>query len=279
MLRPTNATLTLLGAVLATALGGVLLLGVRGGVDPAHLLTISWLVLAYSVSGLVAWRCRPRNRFGPLMVLTGVAALAGSLIWAPGDTVLHTAGQALDVLPLVLIVHVFVTYPTGRLRGRAEKLIIGTGYAAAFGAQVAAMALGGLRPHRLTVVDRPEAALLLYRVELVVVSTVALAGVGLLTVRRRSHGRPLRRSLTLLVDSFAVGLVTIAVLLVVGVFGGPAFPVVQRISLFLLGVAPIAFLAGLLQARLARSSVGDLMVELRANPADLRTPLARALRD
>jgi signal transduction histidine kinase len=57
------------------------------------------------------------------------------------------------------------------------------------------------------------------------------------------------------------------------------FPAVQRISLFLLGVAPVAFLAGLLQARLARSSVGDLVMELRGDPADLRTPLARALRD
>src|SRR5689334_21628556 len=128
MIRPTNATLIVLGAVLAAALGWILLLGVRGEVDPGHLLTIGWLVLAYSVSGLVAWRCRPHNRFGPLMVLTGFSALAGSLIWAPEDTVLHSVGQALDELPLVLIVHVFVTYPTGRLHGRAEKLIIGTGY-------------------------------------------------------------------------------------------------------------------------------------------------------
>ena len=92
MLRPTNATLTVVGAVLATALGWILLLGVRGEVDPGHLLTIGWLVLAYSVSGLVAWRCRPHNRFGPLMVLTGFAALAGSLIWAAEDSMLHTVG-------------------------------------------------------------------------------------------------------------------------------------------------------------------------------------------
>src|ERR687890_1839769 len=71
----------------------------------------------------------------------------------------------------------------------------------------------------------------------------------------------------------------IALLLVVGTLGGPAFPVVQRISLFLLGIAPVAFLAGVLRARLARSSLGDLVMELRADPADLRTPLAHALRD
>ena len=49
----------------------------------------------------------------------------------------------------------------------------------------------------------------------------------------------------------------------------------------MLGLTPIAFLIGLLDARLARSSVGDLFVELRADPApaELRDALARALRD
>ena len=56
---------------------------------------------------------------------------------------------------------------------------------------------------------------------------------------------------------------------------------VQRVTFFIVGLAPIAFLFGLLDARLARSAVGDLVVELRADPAsgDLREPLARALRD
>jgi signal transduction histidine kinase len=40
-----------------------------------------------------------------------------------------------------------------------------------------------------------------------------------------------------------------------------------------------AFLAGLIHAQLARTAVGDLVVDLHADPADLRTPLARALRD
>jgi signal transduction histidine kinase len=279
MIRPTTGTLTTVGVVLLGALGLIVGLGVQSDVAPVHIAIICWLVLAYSVSGLVAWRCRPAGRFGPLMILTGFAAVAGSLIWADEGGVLHTIGQALDVLPLVLIVHVFVTFPSGRLRGRLERWLIGVGYAAAVGGQLAVMALGGLGPHRAAIVDEPDAAVVVYNIELAVVSAVALAGVALLAARRRTRGRPLRRSLTLLVDSFTVGLVMIALLLLVGVFGGPAFPVVQRISLFLLGVAPIAFLAGLLQARLARTAVGELVVELRGDPADLRTPLARALRD
>ena len=47
-----------------------------------------------------------------------------------------------------------------------------------------------------------------------------------------------------------------------------------------LGLAPIAFLFALLDARLARGEVAGLLVELRADPTkDLQAPLARALRD
>jgi signal transduction histidine kinase len=286
MTRPTIATLTTIGAVLVAAVGGVVWLGITGGVAPIHIAIISWLMLAYAGSGLVAWRCQPHNRFGPLMVCAGVSVLASAFIWAPDGSVLHTIGQALDVVPLVLIVHVFVTFPTGRLHGPVERWLLGVGYVAAIGVQLVVMALGGLSPHRLAAVDAPELATVLHNVELIVVSGVALGGVALLTVRRRRHGRPLRRSLGLLVDSFTVGLVMIAVLLVMGALGGPplpalqqAFPVIQRISLALLGVAPVAFLAGLLQARLARTAVAELMVELRWDPADLRTLLAGTLRD
>jgi signal transduction histidine kinase len=278
-LRPTIALLGTIGVVLALALGFIVWLGLTGDVSPVHVAIICWLMLTYSVSGLVAWRCRPRNRFGPLMVLTGFAIFGGSLIWAGGDGLLHTVGQALDLLPLVLIVQVFVSFPSGRLHSRAERLLIGAGYLAAVGGQLAAMALGGLGPHSLAIIDAPGAAVAVYDTVLAVVSAVALSGVALLTVRRRTRGRPLRRSLSLLVDSFTAGLVMIAVLLLVGVFDGPAFPAIQRISLLLLGVAPLAFLAGLLQARLARTAVGELVVELRDSPTDLRRPLARALRD
>jgi signal transduction histidine kinase len=286
MIRPTTVTLTTVGAVLLAALGGIVWLAVTGGVAPIHVVIICWLVVAYAGSGLVAWRCRPRNRFGPLMLCAGVSILASALIWAGDDSVLHTIGQALDVVPLVLIVHVFVTFPTGRLHGTVEHLLLGAGFVAALGLQLVVMALGGLTPHRLAIVDAPEVATVVHNVELIVVSALALGGVVLLTVRRHRHGRPLRRSLSLLVDSFTVGLVMIAVLLVAGVIGSPAspalqqlFPVIQRISLALLGVATIAFLAGLLQARLARTAVGELVMELRPEPADLRPPLARALRD
>ena len=64
-------------------------------------------------------------------------------------------------------------------------------------------------------------------------------------------------------------------------FPGEAFLAVQRMTFFVLGLAPVAFLVALLDARLARSAVGELLVELRADPApqELREPIARALDD
>jgi signal transduction histidine kinase len=65
------------------------------------------------------------------------------------------------------------------------------------------------------------------------------------------------------------------------VFEGPAVREIRWATLAVVGLAPVAFLIGLLDARLARSSAASLFVELSAEPApaDLRDALARALRD
>jgi signal transduction histidine kinase len=277
--EPTAVVLVAIAGALLAGVAAAIVLAATGEVAAPHAALILWISSAYALSGLVAWWRRPGNRFGPLMIVTGFVTLATSLVWADNE-VARTVGQALDLLPLVLVVHVFLAFPTGRLHGPVERVVVAAGYVFAIGGQLTVMLLGGLEPgHLLGLVDKPELAVLLHAVELVVLSTVALAGVALLAARRRAGGRPLRRSLALLVDAFALGLLMTAVLLLVGVFGGPAFPTVQEVSLAVIGLAPIAFLGGLLQARLARSAVGELVVALQAEPADLRAPLARALRD
>jgi len=269
----------LAGLVLAAAAAGCLTLAAANGISAIHAVLLVWISVSYSAAGLVAWWHRPANRFGPLMVLAGAAGFVSALSWS-GTAAVRTVGQLADLLPLVLFLHLFLAFPAGRLSGRLERLLVGVGYAAAVGVQPLAMMLGGFGPdYPLRLVDAPEMGTMLFHGELIALSAVSLAGVALLVARRRAGGRPLRRSLGLLIDCFGLGLVMIVVLLVVGVFGGPSFPVVQRVSLAVIGLAPVAFLAGLLGARLARTAVGDLVVELRAEPVDLRAPLARALGD
>jgi signal transduction histidine kinase len=275
---PPPVALTAIGVVLCTGLIGVVLLGPSNWSSPVNIAVIGWLISSYTLSGLVAWRRRPGSSIGPLMVLTGLCVLVSSLNRVDNDIV-HTIGLTADLVPFVLIMQLAFTFPTGRLRGWAERLLIWVGYLGAVGLHLAVMLLGGLQPQRFTVLDRPGLAALLNNVELCTVSGVALAAVAVLIVRRRRDGRPLRRSSSLFIDSFMVGLVMIAVLLLAFGFGGPRLVVVHPVGLALLGVAPIAYLAGLLQATLVRSTFGDLVMQLRGDPAELRALLAGALRD
>jgi signal transduction histidine kinase len=242
---------------------------------------MDWVGLPYVLSGLIAWWRRPASRFGPLMVIAGFVTFAGTLQWTNAD-LLHTIGQAADLLPAVLFLHVFLAFPSGRLERRLDRWLVVTGYVTAIGLEFVEMAMGGFGPHNLLeVVAEPGAAGVLQQVQLLVLSALSLVGIASLAARRRRGGRPLRRSVAVLIDSFALGLLMTAILLAVGAFNGPGFETIRRVTFAVVGIAPVAFLAGLLSARLARSAVGELVVELRSDPrsVDLRDALARALRD
>lgn len=193
-----------------------------------------------------------------------------------------TLGLAFDLLPAVLFLHVFLAFPDGRLEWRAERALVAAGYSAAVGLQLAKMLLGGGGPDNLlSAVTEPVAANTVEDVQLVTLSAISLGGIGLLAARRLGAGPPLRRSVALLVDSFGLGLVMMAALLLAGAFSWPAFETIRNLTFGVIGLAPLAFLIGLLSSRLARSSVGDLLVELQTDPApaDLPRVFARALRD
>jgi signal transduction histidine kinase len=250
--------------------------------DPAlQASLLDWIILSYIFSGLVAWWRRPESRFGPLMVAAGfLIALTATRRANAGLP--YTLGWALDLLPAAVFVRVYLAFPTGRVVGRWERALVIAAYVTAL-TQIVGVLMGGFGPRNvLAIVHEPGAAGTLLRAQLIVLSALMLAGVAVLLQRRRRAGRPARRSIALLVDSFAFALVMIAVLFVTGLFHQASAVVpIQRVTFVVLGFAPIVFLIGLLHARLARSAVAGLVVELRADPGpvELRDALARALRD
>ena len=131
--------------------------------------------------------------------------------------------------------------------------------------------------------DAPGLAADLHQVQLVIIACLDLVGLGVLFSRRSAAGRPLRAPVRILVNSYSLALVLAAVLLLAQTFNvaPDAFLMIQRTMFFVAGLAPFVFLFAMLDARLARSAVGDLLVELRSvpPPTDLREPLSRALRD
>jgi signal transduction histidine kinase len=241
----------------------------------------NWMTLPFVLGGVVAWWRRPDSRFGLLMIATGFALFVSNLQWS-NASLLYTVGLAVDLLPLALLFHVLLAYPSGRLQRRIDRGVVAGGYVAAVGVQVAKMVLGvGGPDNALSLANEPSAANTVQDVQLVAMIALALVVVGLLAAGRRSLGRPVLRSSAWLVDCFGLALVMVALLLLAGLLEWPAFETIRRVTFVTIGLAPVAFLAGLLDARLARSDVADLFVELRANPApgELQDALAQALRD
>ena len=276
-------SIALLGC-LAAATAMALALRSDHASEPAGLQAalLDWIILSYIFSGLVAWRRRPESRFGPLMVGAGfLIATTSTPQWANAGLP-YTLGWAMDLLPAAVFLHVYLAFPTGRLDGRLERRLVLAAYGTAL-FQVAGVLLGGFGPRNVfAIVHEPEAAETLLRIQLVILSALMLAGVAVLAQRRRRAGRQARRPVSLLVDAFSLALVMIAVLFITGLFNqASAVVVIQRATFVVLGLAPIAFLIGLLHARLARSAVAALVVELRGDPGpgELRDALSRALRD
>ena len=250
-------------------------------VSGLQILLLEWISIPYVVAGLIAWWRRPDSRLGVLMTAGGFATAVSALAFARFDGP-HTLGIVFDVLPAVIFLHVYLAFPEGRLRSRFERVVVAAAYVAAVGLQVAKMTLGGVGPgNLLEVTAAPELARAVERAQLLSISAICMIGIVILVTRRRAAGRPLRRPLAILVDSFAIGLLMISLLFVLGAVDGPWFLTVQRATLVVIGISPIVFLSALLDARLARSAVADLFVQLQADPSQtgLRDALARALRD
>ena len=242
----------------------------------------AWLILPYILCGLFAWRRKPESRFGPLMIVAGFVTML-SAISAANSNLVFTVGRAFDLVPFAVFMHVFLAFPTGVLRSWGERLLVGATYAAAF-LNVVGLMLGGFDPgNAFAVIDVPELAADLLRVQLIAISVLFLVGFVVLVSRRGAPGRPLPTPVRVLVNFFSVAFVMGAVLLLSLALEIPlaAYLTIQRTMFFVVGLAPFVFLLAILDARLARSAVGDLLVELRSQPApsDLGEPLSRALRD
>jgi hypothetical protein len=112
---------------------------------------------------------------------------------------------------VVLFLHVFLAYPSGRLQGRFERALVASAYSGVLGFSLLGLLLGGSGGDSLlTVVSKPGAADVVLGVQRVSIAALALAGFGVLVARMRFAERPLRRSPQLLVSSFVLALVMIS---------------------------------------------------------------------
>ena len=93
---------------------------------PAVLLNVAvgWSFIGI---GLVAWHRRPASRAGLLMAAVGFAWLV-RVAGAVHDPAAFVVGAVTKTLYLGVLVHLLVTYPTGRATGWRQRLLVGLGY-------------------------------------------------------------------------------------------------------------------------------------------------------
>ena len=243
---------------------------------------ISW---GFVGTGLYAWWRRPDSRFGALLVALGYAWLLAPLP-AASNPVVFTAGIVLGAFWGPLLAHALLSFPTGRLRRRRERVLVAAAYAIVPLSAVPALLVAdadvvfgcdGPCPENVLLVERDtQLGETLAAVTSSLVTVVALLAVWMLVARWRAAGPSERRGLAPL---FAAGGGTLALVVLGAVTEVRMF---SWLAFVALAATPFAFLAGLVRTDVSQSrGVRSLVARLADLPerADLRDALADALGD
>lgn len=265
-------------AIAAVAVGASVTGAASKGVSPLALVPLLPGGSLFVIAGVTAAARRPDGPLGALLAATGLSWLVAQALFTVDHPAASTIGSLLFPLGLAFLAHLALAYPDG-LKSRSERAVVALPYGLVVMLAPLVIIGGGdfMTSGPDGMFERGWYAGLL-----VAALLTALCFLGIL-VRRWRHGTIVARRVLLPVVPGAClfVLMYIAALLAelgvpTGLGGSWGF-----LGILLVATFPLVFLAGLLQARLARAKVGGLVVELGGAPGGgaLRSALARALRD
>ena len=292
-LRRALLALFALGVVFAALVVALVLLSDHEEHKVATAILAPLVGLSFIGTGAFAWWRRPLNRFGALMLGVGFAWFVAALTEADSST-LYTLGAYFGPLYVVIVIHMVLAFPTGRLETTGQRALVTAGYLDVLLVRLPFFLLGGeiagdIDPPRprnvLAVTDRADLADVFDYTSVFVGVVCLVATVVLLLRKRRAATPPQRRAQA---PMLWTGLAVIGLLVVdlgLEVVGAPSRTVdaVGLAALVGFAVLPFAFLAGLVRSRYSRAgAVGELVERLNApieTPGTLRDALADALGD
>ena len=249
-------------------------------------LLVGW---SYVASGLIAWRHRPTNPLGPVMLSTGFAWFATFLTdW--NHAVPFTVGWVFQSLYLLGFAFLILSFPSGKLTGRSERILLVLTAALVIVVQIVWLLFAPSRQaafcsrcpdNLLQIGGNIAVANDLLTAQRIGGITVSLLAAGLIVRRWRRASVAERRAAAPVLWSGTAILVGIAVSVTNDVLNEPLGIAPALVRALLFAAFPVAVLAVLLRQRLARSAVARLVVELGDQPRhhDLRQALARTLGD
>lgn len=261
--------------------------------DVFVVVAIGWSFVA---AGLVAWRIRPGNTIGPVMVVAGFLQLGTGLGWSQNPA-LFVISHVVHLAIFASVVFILLAFPSGRLGTTLNRVIFGAALVVVGPLNVAWLLVGGGAQHGascdgcpqigLQLTEAPEVQAAILWAQEIGGAVVAVAAFAIL-LRRWGGATPrLRYAIApvLWVGAAALAFLALWLLYLVSVVRSPLVDPLGDVPWVLVNLivasVAIAFLAGVARTRFARSAVADLVVEMRgdAAPAALRDSLAHALHD
>ena len=286
-----KARLSVIGVAAVLAGGGAVWLAAHQPfgrpTEPGPVLT---LLVGVSLvgSGLGAWRARPENRLGQIMVFTGFAWFSAQLIEAQAPW-LYTIGLVVQSVFIVGFVYLLLSFPSGRLTGLVDRGLVVVGAALTVGLQLLAMLYGdrnGLRcpscsDNLLRVFANNTLANGLLSLQRFLGGVLVIILIALLVWRWLRASKAERRAVAPVLTAGCATLAALTWDLAEDLSGNPFGALPATVFQYMFATVPVAVLIVFLQRRLARGMVAGLVVEL-GRPrvsADLCEALARALGD
>jgi signal transduction histidine kinase len=248
-------------------------------------LIVGW---SYVASGLIAWRQRPANVLGPVMLATGFAWFA-TFLGAWRQALPFTVGYVFQNLYLLGFVFLLLTFPSGRLTGRLDRALVGLTAALTVVLQLVWLVLTPGRPtlcsncpdNLLQIGGNDAISNDLLAVQRTAGVAAAMVAAGVIVLRWRRASVAERRAAAPVLWSGTAILVALALSVTNDALDKPLGIAPALLRAIVFAAFPLAVLAVMLRQRLARGQVARLVVELgdQARPHDLREALARTLGD
>ncbi|HET9422221.1 MAG TPA: sensor histidine kinase [Nocardioides sp.] len=244
--------------------------------------------LSYVGSGLAAWSQEPSSNLGPAMVAIGLLWFLPSLAES-GDSGVFTLGIATENLYLVGFGYLILSFPDGRLTRTGDRFLVGAAVVLCTVVQLAWMPFAD--SDAIICDGCPDNALQVTRADGVAEAILqSQRSLGLLfsvlttviLVRRWQRASPTLRHAAAPVLWAGAGMyLGLAVSILNDMTGEEWTTLTESIRGTTFAALPVAVVAVMVQRRLARGAVAQLVIELGAHDGrvDLQDALGRAVRD
>ncbi|WP_194409916.1 sensor histidine kinase [Microbacterium cremeum] len=261
----------------------VALLPLAGPAGPL-LLMLPLIFAIYVVAGLIAWRRRPSNGMGFLIVVAGLALYLGSL-QNTGVELLVGLGAVCATIVVAAVIHLLLAFPTGRLPDRLSRVLVVLAYVIALVLQAPGYLLDPEGPFPpFAVADLPGTAAFFSLFQTIVATVFSVVVAVVLWGRLRRADAAHRR---VLIPLFSYGIFAVLFMPLIAVALDRVFlvhPFVRGYLQFaVLAGIPIAFALGTLWGGFARTGeleeLGTWLGAAGASKEPLTTALAHALGD